>query len=772
MGKPLKVLLVEDSADDATLLLHELRRGGFEPNHERAGSLDALREALEREDWDVVICDHALPGLDSFAALRTVKELAGNLPFIVVSSVIGEETAVEAMKAGAHDVVMKDRLARLVPAIEREIVDAQARYQRQLTEQAMREGEERLREAAKLAKLGHWIWDDTDRAPVYFSDEFARIHGLTPDECYREVTSIADDLEWIHPEDRGRYRSIVAAASAQRREFDLEYRVVRRDGSVRHLREVGKPIEEEDTSRLRSLRTIQDITEQKEAQEAQRASDKMLRTVADNLPAIIVYMDKDLRYRFVNRTCETWYARPAAKILGTTLHDIHGQNAGIYTPHIEAALGGKTVTFEDTATYPDGITRRIRATFVPHHDEHGRIPGLFSLVDDVSDLRATEDRLRQAQKMEAVGALTGGIAHDFNNLLAIILGHAEILEERLGADDSTAAVIRAATHGSELTARLLAVSREQALESREIDLNGLVTGMSDLVRRALGEAIEIDVATDDDLRPAFADPGQVENALLNLAVNARDAMPDGGKLRISTANVTFHEAGLGGDDDTERGDYVLLSVRDSGTGMTPEVMSRVFEPFFTTKRVGQVSGLGLSMVYGFAKQSGGHVAIDSKPGSGTTVRLYLPVRRGGGDGSAEEQGEMPPVPEANGETVMIVEDATDLRAATATILETLGYKVATAGNGKEALATLGGSSGIDLLLCDIILPGGMNGWKIAEEARRLRPNLKVLFMSGNTGAPGGKRPPTNGSTDLLRKPFRRRELAHRLRRALDKAAPR
>jgi len=355
--------------------------------------------------------------------------------------------------------------------------------------------------------------------------------------------------------------------------------------------------------------------------------------------------------------------------------------------------------------------------------------GYRGTASDITDLHDTEERLRQAQKMEAVGQLTGGVAHDFNNLLAIILGNAEMLLEDLGQENARVqAVIRAATRGADLTQRLLAFSRRQPLRPEPIDLGSLVAGMMDMLRRSLGEAIDISFVPDKGLRTATADPGLLENALLNLAINARDAMAGAGNLVIETTNAVLDESYAATRTDVVAGDYVLLTVTDTGDGMSPEVLKRAFEPFFTTKDIGKGSGLGLSMIFGFAKQSGGHVAIYSEEGKGTTVKLYLPQT--GAKAKHMEVSAREDVPRGRGETVLVVEDDGDVRELAVLLLEELGYEVIEARDGKSGLAVLEEVPGIDLLLADMVLAGGMSGRDLANEATRQNGGLKVLFMSG------------------------------------------
>lgn len=380
--------------------------------------------------------------------------------------------------------------------------------------------------------------------------------------------------------------------------------------------------------------------------------------------------------------------------------------------------------------------------------------------------KQTETRLLQSLKMEAVGQLTGGIAHDFNNILAVILGNAELLGTSESTQSSMAsAIIRASERGAELTQRLLAFSRQQPLNPKVFDLCQLTVGMRDLLKRTLGEAIDITTLTHDKLWHVLADLGQVENALLNLAINARDAMPKGGKLTIECTNVTLKDGDMKQIPSIEAGEYVVLSVTDQGIGMPESIRKRAFEPFFTTKEVGKGSGLGLSMVYGFAQQSGGQATIYSEEGKGTTVKLYLP--RSISEQNAQTVLQPDAVPRGHGQTILVIEDDPEVRELSEMMLRSLGYKVVSAENVSIARHAIEMHSEIRLILSDVVLPGGTSGPEYAEELRIAKPELKVIFMSGYP-AEAAKRNGFIGSDNvLLNKPFRITELAKAMNEAME-----
>ena len=395
-------------------------------------------------------------------------------------------------------------------------------------------------------------------------------------------------------------------------------------------------------------------------------------------------------------------------------------------------------------------------------------PAVIVVSRDITQRKLAEERLRQAQKMEAIGHLTGGVAHDFN-LLAIVLGNLELLQEHLGKQPQLQDLVRraltAADRGATLVQRLLAFSRQQPLRAQPIDLNGLVIGMIDLLRRTLGETIRIETVFAEDLWRPLVDPAQLENALLNLALNARDAMPRGGQLTIETANVRLDAAYAAAHEDVQPGDYVMLAVSDTGVGMAPAVLERAFEPFFTTKEVGKGSGLGLSMVYGLVKQSGGSVNIYSTEAQGTTVTVYLP-RAGTALPDATETGSPESLPQGRAELILVVEDDANVRQLVVNMLTSLGYRTVQAGDSEEALRTLAEQSEVALLFTDVVLPGGVNGAELAREAQRRRPDLKVLFTSGYTATALSHQGPLGKAVDLISKPYRKSDLASKLRAML------
>ncbi|MBI3709813.1 MAG: PAS domain S-box protein [Proteobacteria bacterium] len=431
-----------------------------------------------------------------------------------------------------------------------------------------------------------------------------------------------------------------------------------------------------------------------------------------------------------------------------------------------ARRGGLMRNFECRYIRKDGRVVSLAWTGVWSEPEQQH----FFIGRDMTERIVAEERLRRSQRLEAVGQLTGGIAHDFNNLLTVVIGNLDLLRDRLHADPQAADfaenALKASLRGAELTRQLLAFSRRQALDAKVIAINELVAAIMGLLRRTLGEQIEIATVLAPDLWPAFVDPAQLESALVNLAINARDAMSGGGRLTIETANKQLDERYAGENVDVVPGDYVMLAVSDTGTGMAPNVLARAFEPFFTTKPPGEGTGLGLSMVYGFARQSQGHIKIYSELEHGTTVRLYLPRATDGAAHAAEAKPTSLPVAKS-GERILVVEDNPDVRMVVATQLGELGYRVIEATNAEAALNILERGEGVDLLFSDVVMPGSMGGGDLARAARALRPGLKVLLTSGFAKASMQSGPRAEEFKNLLSKPYRKADLAAKLRATLD-----
>jgi two-component system cell cycle sensor histidine kinase/response regulator CckA len=637
MGKLLRVLMVEDSEDDARLMLRELRGAGYDLTHERVDTAAALKAALDRHPWDLVIGDYSMPHFSGTAALAILRTRGLDIPYICVSGTITEELAVAAMKAGANDYVTKGQLKRLLPAIERELRDAKARAALRATE------------ASFQALVEH--------APV-------GIYRSTPE---------------------GRFLSVNAAL----------------------VRMLGY----------------------------ESAADVLALDMGRD-----VYADAAERQRLVERD---------------SYSDRQYDNV------------------EATWKRRDGRLLTVQLSVRAVRSGAGQVEYYETFVRDVTDQRRLQQQVLQSQKMEAVGRLAGGIAHDFNNLLTVITSYSDLLLEDLAPGDAKRddleQVRKAADGAAALTRQLLAFSRQQVVEPRVVSLNTVVEGLQKILRRVIGEDIDLTTTLAPDLGAVRADVGQLEQVLMNLAVNARDAMPTGGRLTVETANVEHDPEFARHREAAAVRRFAMLAVSDTGCGMDEATKARIFEPFFTTKEPGKGTGLGLATVYGIVKQAGGFIWVYSEPGQGTSFKIYLPQVEAAAERVTAVAGARVP---GGTETVLLVEDAAAVRAVTKQVLERQGYTVLEAADGEAAVQLAQRHHGaIHLLLTDVVMPR-VSGRDLAQQLGRVRPDLKVLYASGYTDDSVVRHGILESGIAYLQKPFTPESLARKVRDVLDAPQPR
>ena len=536
------------------------------------------------------------------------------------------------------------------------------------------------------------------------------------------------------------------------RNEELEARVLERTEELRSA-----------NSKLRDL-----VDSEKRIAEALKHSEARLQLITDAVPAGIAYVDSQERYQFANERLARAYGLTKTELIGKSVAEVVGADLlKDMEPYLKQGRRGEEVTFEYDTALPTGRTAHVRTTMLPDLDGDGAVQGYYVLSLDVSDQREAEAALARAQKMEAVAALSGGLAHDFNNLLTVVLGNLVPLRERSQETKDHLELldpaIEATRRGADLIRRLLTFSRRHPLTPVPVDVTALIDSLVGLLKGSLPETIEIAHASEDGGVHAYVDPHQLENALLNLSFNARDAMPNGGTLKIS-AGVERIDAHSDHAVDLTPGDYVRIGVSDSGCGIDHETLDRVFEPFFTTKAMGNGSGLGLSMVYGFARQSGGAVYLNSRVREGTEVLLFLP---------RADEVDIPEAPtpdvaareDAGGRLVLLVDDNTEVRAVVRRQLIDLGYMLIEASDGDQALELLTNVTDVSVLLTDVVMPGRLDGVALAHEARARRPDLPIVLMSAyaDTKTPRGA---GDDRLPMLRKPFEMDELDQALRRSM------
>ena len=544
----------------------------------------------------------------------------------------------------------------------------------------------------------------------------------------------------------------------------------RSDGTSFAVEFWSSPIEREGRT-VGAVVTFFDISPRKQAERALQESQALLRSFMDNSPAAIVIKDFSGRFQLVNRRFKELCNASNADLAGKTDYDLFPKAvADAFSTNDREVLNTEAPrSFEETVPQADGVHHYISIKF-PLLDQEGHTMGVCGIATDVTERLRTEEALRRSQKMEAIGQLTGGIAHDFNNLLGIIIGNLELIGDELGGDallrrrlDSA---LQAGLRGADLTQRLLAFSRRSVAEASPVDVNRVIASMSDMLQRALTAAVRLETKLSDALWLTVINPDELENALVNLAINARDAMGGNGVMTLETENLVLDGSIGAAPKGVPAGDYVTITVSDAGVGIPPDQLDHIFEPFFTTKPPGKGTGLGLSMVYGFVKRARGDISVESEPGRGTRIRLYLPrcdaVETQAAD-TAKSVSEAP----GGSETILVVDDEKDLAMVAKTGLSRLGYRVLTAGDGDQALDILAAHPAVDLLFTDLVMPGGMDGLSLAEKAGRQFPGLKVLLASGFSEHAETSEFGRYGQ-NLVPKPYRIAELAARIRKELDR----
>ncbi len=673
----------------------------------------------------------------------------------------GELAARTGLTSGPVEFV---QIARAIDQMAESLRQRETEHRQTL--QSLRESEGLFRALSAHSPLGVFM-TDTEGHVTYLNARSRQIFGITLMESMGEGWA-----KRVHADDRQRVLSTWFSFVTEGGDYHLEYRVQSSPDQTHWVETQAAPMRTEDGKLIGYVGTVTDVTERKQAEEALRQSEERNRSIVETARDAIFTISPDGVFTSLNPAFETitgwsqteWIGKPFGPL-------VHRDDFPLAMEMFARVMNGeKPPTFELRVRAKNDQRVTVELTVTPQMQD-GKVLGVFGIARDTTERKQLEEQLRQAQKMEAVGRLAGGVAHDFNNVLTAITGYSELLLRRLPEDDphrrSVEEIHKAGNRAASLTRQLLTFSRKQVVQPKVLDLDSVVGDIEKMLRRLIGEDIELQTALRAEGGRVKADPGQIEQVIMNLVVNARDAMPAGGKLAIETANVTLDQEYARRHTDVAPGDYVLLAVRDTGTGMTEQIKAHIFEPFFTTKGQGKGTGLGLATCFAIVKQSGGHIVVDTELGKGSAFKIYLPRVRAAVEPvtPVTERDDMP----RGTETILLVEDESVVRELSSSVLRELGYTVLEAANGDEALrlAQQHGEHDVDLLLTDVVMPQ-MGGRELADKLRAIHPNTKVLFTSGYTEDAVQQRGINDPTIEFLQKPYRPDSLARKVREVLSR----
>lgn len=788
--KAQRVLVVDDSPTYLAFLEDELSRDGYRMFTANSGEA-AVAEA-RRNHIDCAVIDLVMPGMDGIELCQQLVKLrkpGRSLPVLIVTAQGSKEKMMESLEVGADDYVEKSGdptvlKARLRALMRRKMLqDEHQRIQDEIREKELELVRERAHGEAHMRAILDNAADgivavDTDGIIRTFNHAAERIFGYAADDA------IGQDVGILMPENvalvangditlssvHGEFASMVGAGT---RAVDAR----RNDGTLFPAELSVGEIRIDDEHLYVGI--IRDVTERQQAEAAIRAADEQLHLLLDSVGEGVFGIDTEGRTTFLNRSAQRMLQQAEDNLIGHCFHEVARpvvvDGAAPTEPDwmVTARTGEAREGVEHTFRRGDGGELPVLLSSRPVLKE-GALVGAVVSFQDLSHSKDLEARLRQSQKMEAIGRLTGGVAHDFNNLLTVIMGNLQLLSRAFKDDEGAVKridkIMAASKSGAELTRRLLTFSRQQVLETAGVDINEMVREMEDLLHRTLGEEIVLKTSLCAEGCMGRTDRNQLEHALLNLCVNARDAMPDGGRLTIETRHIRVDEAYAATRAELNPGNYIEIAVSDTGTGIPPEILDKIFEPFFTTKDKNKGTGLGLASIFGFMKQSGGHVNVYSEVGLGSTFKLLVPVAA---DDARGNEAASDAVVEGGGEprpaTILVVEDEAGVRDIAVSILTGAGHTVIEAGSGPEGLKAIAEHPEIELVFSDVIMPGGMTGPDMAEKIRELRPGIPVLFASGYAEQALADREERIRNAKFIAKPYDADELSDRIAALLEPA---
>jgi len=768
MSAPLHVLLIENSTADAELIVHELERAGFKCKPQIIVTRAEFLEQVGRFPFDIVLADYRLPswtGLDAFSAMR---QAGRDVPFILVTGILGEEVAVECIKQGITDYVLKEHLARLPLVVARALEERAHRDARSLMVQALRESEANSLFLFAHNPLPMWVCEAETLQLLLVNDAALQHYG------YGLVEFLQMKASDLHPVEEVEmlltvFQSIVSEAQPAR-----QWHHRRKDGSIVEVEMFLHKIEY--SGRAAALVVAQDITERKRAEEERNK----LFTLVENSRDFIAVADLHDNVEYINPAGRAILGiEDAEAVKGTHSMDyLFPEDLPLVYETILPALYGPGHWEGELRLRHRQTGQALPMDFVGFQVKDLRTSEaryVATVSRDITERRTLEKQLRRAQKFEAIGQLAGGIAHDFNNVIGAILGWAELGEEQAASSNATLEGYFKKIHAqcdrvTALVQQLLAFSRRQILEPRNFTLNQTVHDVLNLLDKVIGKDIEIETHLADGLSAVRADPAQIEQVLMNLCINSRDAMPKGGRITIETYNAAFSEEDCRYTLGLMPGRFTALRVSDTGTGMDASIREKIFEPFFTTKGTGKGTGLGLATVYGVVKQHNGFILVESEPGQGSTFRVFLPISEAPSAGQVRPPVFNDLVVRGGGETILLADDHDGIREMAQSVLKAKGYHVLVAHDGEEAIEVLTAHRGlISLVILDVIMPR-RSGPEVFAAIKAIQPGVAVIFATGYSNETASLADLVERGVAVLRKPYSPSMLSRRVREVLDAAA--
>ncbi len=774
MNEPTRILIVEDVPTDAELAQREINQTLKACVFQRVETREDYLAALEAFQPDLIISDYKMPRFDGLTALKLALERAPLTPLIILTGAMNEDTAVECMKAGATDYVIKEHLKRLGQAVIHALEEKQLRQERRRAEEALRESEERYRTLVHTLPDAITVADSAGNI-TYVSPATLHFYGQ---DTEAEVLG-RNILEWVHINYQEQALSQMEMVRNGGFITSQEYLLYKKDGTTFFGEVSASCLKNSQGQAIGIIIIVRDISERKQAEEQLLYQASLLQNVSD----AIVATDLNFDVTSWNQGAEALYGWQAEEVIGQPVDEIlqteylYEQPEQMQWRFLEQGIWKG----EMIQKHKDGTAIDILASVSLIKDSTGKPVGVVAVNRDITERKQAEQaqakleaQLRQAQKMESIGRLAGGVAHDFNNLLTVIRGYCGLMQDQMSTEDplleELGQIQRASERAAALTRQLLAFSRKSILAPTVLDLNSLVANLRKMLERLIGEDIALSTILQPELRPVLADPSQIEQVIMNLAVNARDAMPTGGMLTIETGNIYLSDSYAKTHLEAPTGPCVMLAVTDTGYGMDKQTQARIFEPFFTTKEPGKGTGLGLATAYGIIKQSGGDITFYSELGQGTSFKIYLPANE-----TASNAPTTPKTQAVSGrgsETILLVEDEEMVRNMVRAALQDKGYTILEARHGSEAISLSEQHQGsIDLLVTDVVMPY-MSGRELAERLKALRPLMKVLFMSGYTDDTVVRHGLLAAEVEFLPKPFSPSRLVSKVREVLDKGVTR